>query len=144
MAVIRGSFILTLFMLLTLPLMPVQALLIATGTPLRRTLPRWYHGGVSRLLVVRVHLSGEPGPCGAPSLYPRLLAPPRRSFLVASLFLHRQAGGGGLALRVLAGQVAADHLHRPQPARLGEGDDRRGGGAPRRRGPNGAVRRRHI
>lgn len=58
MAVIRASIILTLFMLLTLPLMPVQALFIATGTPLRRHLPSWYHRMVCRLLGVRVHLSG--------------------------------------------------------------------------------------
>jgi lyso-ornithine lipid O-acyltransferase len=65
MAVIRGSFILTLFMLLTLPLMPVQALLIATGTPLRASFPRWYHRMVCKLLGVRVHLSGEPPAGGA-------------------------------------------------------------------------------
>jgi 1-acyl-sn-glycerol-3-phosphate acyltransferase len=65
MAVIRGSLILALFMLLTLPLMPVQALLIATGTPLRRSFPSWYHRLVCRLLGVRVHLSGEPPAEGA-------------------------------------------------------------------------------
>jgi 1-acyl-sn-glycerol-3-phosphate acyltransferase len=59
MAVIRASFILFLFMSLTLPLMPVQALLIASGTSLRRRLPSWYHRLVCRLLGVRVHLSGE-------------------------------------------------------------------------------------
>jgi 1-acyl-sn-glycerol-3-phosphate acyltransferase len=60
MAAIRGSIIFFLFMLLTLPLMPVQALFIASGTSLQKFLPCWYHGLVCRLLGVRVHLSGEP------------------------------------------------------------------------------------
>ena len=60
MASIRASFIFSLFMLLTLPLMPVQALFIASGTQLRSRLPSWYHRLVCRLLGVRVHLSGEP------------------------------------------------------------------------------------
>ena len=59
MAVIRASFILFLFMLLTLPLMPVQALFIATGTPLRKYLPSWYHRLVCQLLGIRVQVSGE-------------------------------------------------------------------------------------
>jgi 1-acyl-sn-glycerol-3-phosphate acyltransferase len=65
MGAVRASFILTLFMLLTLPLMPLQALLIASGTPLRRHLPSWYHGLVCRLMGVRVHLSGELPASGA-------------------------------------------------------------------------------
>jgi lyso-ornithine lipid O-acyltransferase len=60
MAVIRGSFILFLFMSLTLPLMPLQALFVASGTSLRKYLPSWYHRQVCRLLGVRIILSGEP------------------------------------------------------------------------------------
>jgi 1-acyl-sn-glycerol-3-phosphate acyltransferase len=60
MAFIRASFKLSLFILLTLPLMPVQALFIASGTSLRRQFPSWYHRLVCRLLGVRVHVSGEP------------------------------------------------------------------------------------
>ena len=60
MAAIRASIILGLFMLLTLPLMPVQALFIASGTPMRKYLPSWYHRVVCRLMQVRVHISGEP------------------------------------------------------------------------------------
>lgn len=60
MAAIRASLTLLLFMLLTLPLMPLQALFIATGSSLRRILPHWYHGLVCKLLHVRVHVSGEP------------------------------------------------------------------------------------
>jgi len=68
MGAARASVILFLFMLLTLPLMPVQALLIATGTPLQRYLPCWYHRLVCRLLSVRVHLSGE-SPAGHAVLF---------------------------------------------------------------------------
>ena len=68
MSAVRGSIILALFMLLTLPLMPIQALLIASGTPLRRYVPCWYHRLVCQLLGVRVHLSGEP-PAGHAVLF---------------------------------------------------------------------------
>jgi lyso-ornithine lipid O-acyltransferase len=65
MAVIRASFILFLFMLLTLPLMPVQAVFIASGTSMRKYLPSWYHGLVCRLIGVRIHRSGEQPARGA-------------------------------------------------------------------------------
>jgi 1-acyl-sn-glycerol-3-phosphate acyltransferase len=58
MSVLRASTILTLFMLLTIPLMPIQALLIASGLPVKRYLPYWYHSLVCKLIGVRVHLSG--------------------------------------------------------------------------------------
>lgn len=58
MAVFRASIILFLFLLLTLPLMPVQALLIALRSKAAQILPHWYHKVVCRLLSVRVHLSG--------------------------------------------------------------------------------------
>jgi 1-acyl-sn-glycerol-3-phosphate acyltransferase len=60
MGVLRASTILALFMLLTLPIMPIQALLIASRLPLKRYLPFWYHNAVCKLLGVRVHLSGAP------------------------------------------------------------------------------------
>lgn len=60
MGVLRASTILTLFLLLTLPMMPVQALLIVTRLPLRRHVPYWYHNAVCKLLGIRVHLSGAP------------------------------------------------------------------------------------
>jgi len=65
MGVLRASIILFFFLLLTLPLMPIQALLVATGAPFARQLPLYYHSAVCRLLGVRVHLSGAkpaPGP----------------------------------------------------------------------------------
>jgi 1-acyl-sn-glycerol-3-phosphate acyltransferase len=60
MGVLRASIILFVFLLLTLPLMPIQALLIATRLPGARYLPYFYHILVRRLLGVRVHLSGAP------------------------------------------------------------------------------------
>ncbi len=60
MAVLRASIILTLFLLLTIPIMPIQALLIASRLPIRRYLPYWYHNAVCKLLGIRVHLSGAP------------------------------------------------------------------------------------
>jgi 1-acyl-sn-glycerol-3-phosphate acyltransferase len=60
MGVLRASIILLFFLLLTLPLMPIQALLIAARLRAARYLPYFYHGLVRRLLGVRVHLSGAP------------------------------------------------------------------------------------
>lgn len=60
MSTLRASLILVLFALLTLPLMPLQALFIALRLPLASYLPCWYHKAVCRLLDVRVHLSGAP------------------------------------------------------------------------------------
>lgn len=60
MGVLRASTILFLFMLLTIPIMPVQALLIASRLPLNRYVPFWYHNVVCKLLGIRVHVSGAP------------------------------------------------------------------------------------
>lgn len=60
MGVLRASTILFLFMLLTIPIMPVQALLIASRLPLNRYVPFWYHNIVCKLLGIRVHVSGAP------------------------------------------------------------------------------------
>ncbi len=60
MGVLRATTILALFLLLTIPIMPIQALLIASGLPLKRYVPYWYHNAVCKLLGIRVHLSGAP------------------------------------------------------------------------------------
>lgn len=60
MAVLRASIILFFFLLLTLPLMPIQALLIALRVNTARYVPHWYHKLVCRLMGVRVHLTGAP------------------------------------------------------------------------------------
>ncbi len=46
------------FFVLTLPLMPVQAVLVRTSPRAARQLPHWYHRQVCRLLGVRVKVEG--------------------------------------------------------------------------------------
>lgn len=59
MAALRASIILIVFMVLTVSLMPVQAVAVAGRFRLKRTLPVFYHRLVCRLLGVRVHVSGN-------------------------------------------------------------------------------------
>jgi lyso-ornithine lipid O-acyltransferase len=54
----RAIAILTGFAALTLPLMPVQALLLRTNTRGARSFPHWYHRQVCRLLGVRLTIEG--------------------------------------------------------------------------------------
>jgi 1-acyl-sn-glycerol-3-phosphate acyltransferase len=51
---------LALFAGFTLPLMPVQWLLLKTGSRQARSLPHWYHARVLRILRVRLTMIGEP------------------------------------------------------------------------------------
>ena len=55
----RAIAILIGFFCFTLPLMPLQLLLVRAGAPAARTLPHWYHRQLCRLLGLRVHRSGE-------------------------------------------------------------------------------------
>ena len=55
---IRATLVLTGFLVLTLPLMPLQWLLIRTGSKQQRRLPHWYHRQVFRLLGIRIHQQG--------------------------------------------------------------------------------------
>lgn len=59
MASVRAGITLSLFMVLTLVLIPVQAVAVAARLPLKRTLPHFYHRMVCRLLGLRVHVSGS-------------------------------------------------------------------------------------
>lgn len=56
---LRASAVLTGFMLITLPLMPIQALLVAFAPSWARALPHWYHRKVCRIVGVRLHIEGE-------------------------------------------------------------------------------------
>lgn len=58
-APMRGAAVLSAFLALTLPLMPVQALLLRLSTPAARRFPHWYHRQVCRLLGIRLHIRGE-------------------------------------------------------------------------------------
>lgn len=55
---VRAILILAGFLALTLPLMPVQALLLRFRPELARTFPHWYHRKVCRLLGIRLHIQG--------------------------------------------------------------------------------------
>lgn len=55
----RAAAILAGFAALTLPLMPVQALLVRTSSRGARRLPNWYHRRVCRLLGIRLHVDGQ-------------------------------------------------------------------------------------
>jgi 1-acyl-sn-glycerol-3-phosphate acyltransferase len=59
MAALRATGVLAGFLLLTLPLMPVQALLTAISKDRARRFPHWYHRQVCRLLGLRLHISGK-------------------------------------------------------------------------------------
>jgi len=49
-----------LYLGLTLPLMPVQAVAVALNLRLARTLPRWYHRQACRVLGIRLVFDGKP------------------------------------------------------------------------------------
>jgi 1-acyl-sn-glycerol-3-phosphate acyltransferase len=56
---IRAVAVLAAFAVFTLPLMPVQALLLRISRGHARTLPHWYHRHLCRLLGVRLDIEGE-------------------------------------------------------------------------------------
>jgi 1-acyl-sn-glycerol-3-phosphate acyltransferase len=53
---------------LTLPLMPVQALLVALDLPAARALPRWYHARCAALFGLEIRVTGAPA-ASAPTLF---------------------------------------------------------------------------
>lgn len=65
---IRAIATLALFMAWTLLLIPLQMLLIRIRSPLRRSLPHFYHRSLAWLLRVRVRKIGEPS-AAAPTLF---------------------------------------------------------------------------
>lgn len=56
---LRGSLVLAAFLALTLPLMPLQYLLLRTTPSGARRLPYWYHRAVCRLLGIRLNITGR-------------------------------------------------------------------------------------
>jgi 1-acyl-sn-glycerol-3-phosphate acyltransferase len=60
MARLRATLIATLFVLFTLPLMPVQWLLLKLRSPAARRFPHWYHRQVARLFGIHIRIVGEP------------------------------------------------------------------------------------
>ncbi len=59
MGAFRGSAVLAGFFALTVPLMPVQELLLRAGSKRARTFPHWYHRQVCRVLGIRISIVGE-------------------------------------------------------------------------------------
>jgi len=59
MGALRGGTILAGFFALTVPLMPVQAVLLRLSPRGARWFPHWYHRRVCRLLGVRIEVEGE-------------------------------------------------------------------------------------
>ena len=57
---LRAALRLAAYAALTLPLMPVQALLLATGAAAARTLPRWYHRRCCAILGLDLRVHGAP------------------------------------------------------------------------------------
>jgi 1-acyl-sn-glycerol-3-phosphate acyltransferase len=64
---LRAAGVLAGFMGLTLPLMPVQAVLLRASTNAARRFPHWYHRRVCRLLGVRLQIEGAVA-SGTPTL----------------------------------------------------------------------------
>lgn len=56
---LRASAVLTAFFGLTVPLMPVQALLLRVSDRAARRFPHWYHRQVCRLLGVKLNIEGS-------------------------------------------------------------------------------------
>lgn len=58
MGALRGASILAGFFALTIPLMPVQAILLRVAPNAARRFPHWYHKRVCALMGIRLHIEG--------------------------------------------------------------------------------------
>lgn len=58
MQTLRAGLVLIAFFCLTVPLMPVQLLLMRLRHPAARTFPHWYHRQICRILGLRIHVDG--------------------------------------------------------------------------------------
>jgi 1-acyl-sn-glycerol-3-phosphate acyltransferase len=56
---VRAFLVLSTFFAFTVPLMPLQLLLLHTGSRYARTFPHWYHRKVCRIVGVRLDVDGE-------------------------------------------------------------------------------------
>jgi lyso-ornithine lipid O-acyltransferase len=59
MGTVRGGVVLIGFFALTLPLMPVQAVLVRFWPRQARRFPHWYHRQVCRILAIRIEIDGD-------------------------------------------------------------------------------------
>ena len=60
MARLRATILAAAFILFTLPLMPVQWLLLKLRSPAARSFPHWYHRQVARLFGIHIRIVGKP------------------------------------------------------------------------------------
>src|SRR3990170_3250141 len=58
MRALRAFLVLAAFFAFTLPLMPLQLLLLWTGSRYARSFPHWYHRQVCRIVGIRLHVDG--------------------------------------------------------------------------------------
>jgi len=56
---VRAFLVLAAFFAFTLPLMPLQLLLLKTGSRYARTFPHWYHRQVCRIVGIRLNVAGD-------------------------------------------------------------------------------------
>jgi len=56
---LRAFLVLATFFAFTLPLMPLQLLLLKTGSRYARTFPHWYHRQVCKIVGIRLNIEGE-------------------------------------------------------------------------------------
>lgn len=59
MGTVRGGLVLTCFFALTVPLMPVQAVLVRFWPRQARRFPHWYHRQVCKILGIRIEVDGD-------------------------------------------------------------------------------------
>ena len=60
MAQLRAAFIVAAFVIFTLPLMPLQWLLLKLHSRAARNFPNWYHRQVARLFGIHIRVIGQP------------------------------------------------------------------------------------
>ena len=114
---LRLIFVVVVFALVTLPLMPLQWLAVALKRPLRRRIPVFYHRFVCRLLGIRVRVRGAPV-----DERPLLIVANHSSWLDISVITSLRAGGvrrqerdRALAVVRPARQAAAHGVRRARP-----------------------------
>ena len=56
---VRAFLVLATFFAFTLPLMPLQHVLVRSGSRFARTFPHWYHRQVCRIIGVRINVDGD-------------------------------------------------------------------------------------
>ena len=112
---LRASTVLAAFFGFTLPLMPVQALLLKVSPSAARRFPNWYHKNVCRILGITLKIDGA-----IVADKPVLLVCNHTSWLdipvlsaLAPVLVRRQARSRQLAVRLRARSPATLRLHRP-------------------------------